>query len=384
MISIIVPILNNEIYVDRCIQSILNQTYRDFELLLMVGMCRDKSLEKCIEWQRRDERIIIVSRKDNSLGDARNYALPMAKGEFIAYIDADDCVEKDYLEKLVRPLKQFKDIDFSACGYDRYNENEIMNVSLPNKEGIQEIDFSRYFDLNIFVTVWVKLYRKKFLLDNGIVMFDGLCEDESHQVMIASTANKIYIVREALYHYNIGNINSLITARTLEARLDYVSSMEFAIDYMKKINVYEANREVLKLRICNALQNNLTIFKYKENMAKLYTEFVKKYFHEMHSKIRFAPVKLEDKNIIMFGAGKYAKVALDKLPKEINVRYIVDSNPKIVGKDLGGIVIEPIEKLMDEDRETPILISTLKYSFEVFLKLKNDGFSQIYYLYDVL
>ena len=384
MISVIVPVLNNEKYIDKCIKSILDQSYQDFELLIMVGICQDDSLEKCITWQKRDTRIIIVSRKDNSLGDARNYALPIAKGDFIVYVDADDHIEKDFLEKLVRPLEQFEEVDFSACGYNKCNENEYVETSLPKKEGVQKVDFSNYFNLNIFVTVWVKMYRKKFLLDNNIAMFDGLCEDESHQVMLAATANKIYIVREALYNYNVGNINSLITARTLEARFDYVSSMEYAIDYLKKINAYESNREVLKLRICNALQSNLTIFKYREDLINIYSTFINKYFPEMSDIIRFAPINLDCKNIIMFGAGKYAGVVLNSLPEDINVRYIVDSNSQMVGKELGGIMVKPIEQLMQEKKDTPIIISTVKYGLEIFMKLKKDGFRQLYYVYDIL
>ena len=306
----------------------------------------------------------------------------MAKGTFIAYVDADDNVESDYLEKLVQPLEQFDDVDFSVCGYDNCNEDKITTVYLPNKEGIQEVNFSRYFDLNINVTVWVKMYRKKFLLDNNIVMFDGLSEDVSHQAMLAATAKKIYIVREVLYHHNVGNMNSLFTARNFEARLDFAPSVEFAIEYMKKIDVYDANREILKMRIFNRMQDFLTDCNSKEKLINVYTDLVEKYFPEMLNIIRFTPVKFAEKNIIMFGAGKYAMVALDKLPKDVKVRYIVDSNLKLIGKTLAGIMIESIDKLKDESKETPILISTRKYSFEIFLKLRDMGFKQIYFLYD--
>lgn len=164
MISVIVPVLNNEKYIDRCIQSILNQSYQDFELLLMVGKCKDQSLERCISWQKTDDRIIIVSRKDNSLGDARNYALPIAKGEYIAYVDADDWIRRDYLEKLNAPLKEHPGVDVSCCGYRIANNFEEYDSILPKAAGEQDSDFAYYLKVMPIFNVWAKMYRRQWLV----------------------------------------------------------------------------------------------------------------------------------------------------------------------------------------------------------------------------
>lgn len=384
MVSIIVAILNNEAYIDRCIESILAQTYQNFEVLLMVGLCQDASLEKCIYWQKKDNRIIIVSRKDTSLGDARNYALPMAKGEFIAYIDGDDSIERDYLEKLVRPLEMFRDVDFSACGYGEYCEGNLAAAHIPKQEGLQQIDFDGYLDLGIFVTVWVKMYRKKFLTDFGINMFDGLCEDEGHQFMLAAFVRKVYIVCEPLYRYNVSNPNSLITARTMEARLDYVRSMDFAIVNMKNRHVYEKNRNNLKFKVCAALQTFLATFGYRQDMVKAYRDFVRRNFPEMNDLMRYSSVKMDGRVFIMYGAGKDAERVIRALPEGTKVSYVVDGDCKKVGGTIMGIEIKSVDDLKKKPKDTPILISSRKYMFEIARGLKEKGFEEIYYPMDVL
>ena len=83
LVSIIVPIYNAEKYIDRCLESICSQSYSNIEILLMLSVCTDQSLSNCARWQKKDKRIIIVSRKDNSLGDARNFAFGISKGKYI-------------------------------------------------------------------------------------------------------------------------------------------------------------------------------------------------------------------------------------------------------------------------------------------------------------
>lgn len=384
MVSIIVPVLNNEKFIDECIASILAQTYQNFEVLLMVGTCKDKSLEKCLEWQRRDERIIIVSRKDNSLGDARNYALPMTKGEYIAYVDADDSIERDYLEKLVSPLERFQDVDFSACGYGEYREGKLVRTHIPKRAGLQEVDFAGYLNLGIFVTVWVKLYRKKFLKDNGISMFDGLCEDDGHQLMLASSVRKVHIVCAPLYRYNVGNPDSLITARTLEARMDYVHSMDFAIAYMKGKDVYEENRDTLKLRLCTALQTFLATFGYRQDMAELYDDFIRRHFPEVSDLMRYSPIELKRGDFIVYGAGKDLAKVIEALPEGAKICYIVDSDSSQEGKRIMGIEVKSSKMLLTESRDMPIIISSRKYLFEIARELRDAGFDKLYYATDVL
>ena len=83
MVSVIVPVYNVEKYLDKCLESIVNQSYRELEILIMEGQSTDKSLQICKKWEKIDSRIIVVSRKDGGLGPARNYGINMASGEFI-------------------------------------------------------------------------------------------------------------------------------------------------------------------------------------------------------------------------------------------------------------------------------------------------------------
>ena len=151
-VSIIIPIYNGAKYIDRCLESVINQSYKNIEVLLIVGKCTDNSLGKCIEWQSKDDRIIILSRADSSLGDARNYGLKIATGEFISYIDIDDFVESNFIELLVRPLQEDGEIDLSCCGFDRYySETMIIQGWAPSLDGVRDVDFDMYNALILVV-----------------------------------------------------------------------------------------------------------------------------------------------------------------------------------------------------------------------------------------
>lgn len=384
MVSVIVPVFNSEAFIDACLESILNQTYDDFELLLMVGICNDDSLHKCIAWQRRDSRIIIVSRKDSSLGDARNYALPMARGEFIAYVDADDRIDRNFLMEMVVPLEKNDKLDFSCCGFYWSQLNGTKTEKLPKKAGLCHVNFKTYFDLDIQVTVWCKVYRKKFLLNNKLTMFDGLCEDVSFSYMIASRAKNIYINKKALYLYTIDNRESLYNSRRYDAGLDYVSSLRFAIYYMEANHVYEKNRDTLKLKICSALQSYLSFFNFDSQMVLKYKTFVKEYFPELIPIMIWTPRKIKKGTYIMFGSGIDAMRIIKQKPVDISISYIVDSDTTVVGKTLAGIEIFGKEKLKTEDFNCPILISSRKYRFEIKKILNDLGFDNLWYIEDVL
>ena len=384
MVSVIIPVYNSEAYIDNCLESILNQTYEDFEVLLMVGICSDDSLNKCIEWQRRDNRIIIVSRKDNSLGDARNYAMNLARGEFIAYVDADDRIDENFLMDMVTPLEKNDELDFSCCGYYVSYSDGTKIEKVPKKSGSCKVDFDAYLALDIYVTVWCKVYRKKFLSDNDITMFNGLCEDVSFSYMIASVVQNVYVNRKAIYYYTVDNMGSLFNARRYEAGMDYISSMIFAISFMKKKNVYEKNRDTMKVKTCSALQTYLYHYNFDFQMVSKYKRFINDYFPEMMSFMVWKNRTIKKGNYIMFGSGIDAKRIIKQKPLDIDISYIVDSNDKVIGNRIDDIEIFGKEKLLSENCQCPVIISSRKYRFEIAKILNDLGFYNLWYIEDVL
>ena len=123
MISVIVPVYNVEKYLDKCIQSILNQTYRNFELILVDDGSTDNSGKMCDEYSKKDKRIKVIHKENGGLSDARNCGTNVAKGTHVTYIDSDDYVSEYYLKHLYI-LKEKYNTEMSALGIQSVKENE--------------------------------------------------------------------------------------------------------------------------------------------------------------------------------------------------------------------------------------------------------------------
>ena len=115
-ISVVVPVYNVEKYLDRCVESILVQTFQDFELILVDDGSPDNCPQMCDNWAERDSRITVIHKENGGLPDARNYGINAACGEYITFVDSDDWVEKEFLETLYKGITE-NDADVVQCNY---------------------------------------------------------------------------------------------------------------------------------------------------------------------------------------------------------------------------------------------------------------------------
>ena len=385
LISVIVTVLNNENYIDRCISSILSQTYENFEILLMVGQCRDKSLEKCIGWQKQDERIIIVSRKDSSIGDARNYALPMARGEYIAYVDSDDWIAPYYLEKLIAPLVVDSCIEMTCCGYTEYDGGYRRRDVLPPSSGLHNVNFGAFLSLATVYAPWSRLYRRQWLIDNGITMYDGQCEDFGMYLMLAATAKKIYLLQESLYCYNISNPNSLSKV-PIKSYTDYAYAFDFVMPFLKKHGVIEKYHNDLVRLSCYHFQSVIFHTNYESEIVNTARWFIRKIFPELLEYMVFEPRKfdLNNKQVIVFGSGRDAVRLIYQSLEWMVVKYIVDNDKEKVGQNIEGLYIKSVHNLLQERRDIPIIIASRRYSIEMAKQLHEIGFDNWFYIEEIL
>lgn len=386
MISVIVPVLNSEKYIDRCISSILEQTHQDIELLLMVGISSDSSIEKCLEWQRKDKRIIVVSRNDNSLGDARNYALPIARGEYIAYVDADDWIENNFLEKLVTPLIDNDDIDITVCGYKECAGSNVYSEVLPNGSGLYNSDFSIYLKLVQINSVWSKMYRRNWLIKNKIKMFDGQCEDVAMHLMVASATRYICLLKESLYCYNISNEDSLSKV-PLKSRVDFIRSIEYVMPFLQKCGVLKKFRLTIRQYACSWIQSGIYDTDFNPEMVNKGKSFIDKYFPDCLPYMQFrADTFFYDNRrpVVIFGSGRDAVRLLKQKPNDLIINYIVDNNKERVGQHLKGVPIKSFVELQKEDKNIPIIIATRSARYDILEQLHSAGFNNLHYLESVL
>ncbi len=124
MISVIVPVYNVEKYLDECVQSILSQTYRDYELILVDDGSTDSSGKMCDDYEKKDGRIRVIHKENGGLSDARNVGTGIARGSHITYVDSDDYVSRKYLEKLYKLLTQF-DAEIAVIGIQQFYDGSI-------------------------------------------------------------------------------------------------------------------------------------------------------------------------------------------------------------------------------------------------------------------
>lgn len=205
LISIIVPIYGVEKYLQRCVQSLLAQTYRNIEVILVDDESPDRCPEMCDDYAKLDSRVKVIHKKNGGLSDARNAGLEIAKGDYVAFVDSDDYVTLDFVESLYQAAAR-KKADISACGfYKVYGEKKIEIEKKTEKSTFSPIEAVRdIFVINstLEVMTWNKLYRRSLFIDNNITFPVGrIHEDNFTTYKLLYFASKVVYVDRPMYYY---------------------------------------------------------------------------------------------------------------------------------------------------------------------------------------
>lgn len=238
-VSVIVPIYNCEKYLDRCMNSILNQTYDQFELILINDGSTDNSLNILKKYKRMDNRIIIIDNKNNGVSKTRNIGIDISKGEYISFIDADDFIDGDMLEDMVTLIEdECADIVMTGIILDIELNNKV-NTKIQSFDedvviGKKEIAVNVLKRLNgTYINSPVnKLYKKEIIINNNIYMNENidLGEDLIFNLNYLSNCKKAIFKEKAYYHYCIRVKESL----TANYRKDKLENMEFIYNKCKE------------------------------------------------------------------------------------------------------------------------------------------------------
>ncbi len=204
MISVIVPIYNVEKYLDRCVKSICEQSYRDLEIILVDDGSPDKCGAMCDAYANHDSRIIVIHKENGGLSDARNAGLNICKGKYVTFIDSDDYIESDYIETLYSSLSEYQaDISIGDYFYETENGltiNSYLNSGkvriLNQKEAISELCKLKLFSNS----AWGKLYPTAFFSDIRYPK-GKIYEDIPVTYRLILKANKIVFCEKPIYHY---------------------------------------------------------------------------------------------------------------------------------------------------------------------------------------
>lgn len=246
LISVIVPVYNVENYLKNCLESIINQTYKNIEILLIDDGSTDNSGEICNQISNQDVRIKVYHKRNGGLSSARNYGLKKAIGKYITFIDSDDDIEIDYIEYLYYLIKKYK-VDMSVCAYKVIFGNKIINLGKNYLEkNLTKIEcLSKLLcEKGITVSACAKLYKKS--LFQGIKFPEGkLCEDNGTTYKLIDQCEFIAYGEKPKYNYYKRN-NSIMTSNFKINKLDLIELSDEMCDYLEKYD--ELRDEVQKKR----------------------------------------------------------------------------------------------------------------------------------------
>lgn len=234
LVSIIVPVYQVEAYLDKCLTSIVGQTYDHLQIIIVDDGSHDSSPRLCDEWALRDERIRVIHKRNGGLGSARNAGLAVAYGDYIWFIDSDDFVESCAVERLVSAVSHQPDTDVVFFGNtdDRYDgdhytllsDNAVVSFIATNNKSFTGW-FDRLTEIYWAIPAWNKMYRREFLERCGAVFREdvNVAEDQIFNITLYPHVRCAQAVPERLYHY-VHRPNSLSASRydprTLHSRIE--------------------------------------------------------------------------------------------------------------------------------------------------------------------
>ncbi len=246
LISVIVPIYNVEQYLEQCIDSIAAQTYSNLEILLLNDGSTDASELICLEWRKKDERIVYVSKKNETLGPTRNLGIQMAKGKYIAFVDSDDWIENTFIEKLYMCVKE-GDKDFARCDYYIVRGDKKYTFNNNEYYPFCERNIRKMIASTQAITIWTGLYKKELWLRNKIEMPQGPHQDLAILGLLFIYAEKIGRCRECLYYYRENREGNI--TRLTYGSVSMLPPLKNLIKEYKKRNLFTNYRDEL-LSIC--------------------------------------------------------------------------------------------------------------------------------------
>ena len=289
LISIVVPIYNVEKYLNECIDSIIAQTYKNIEIILVDDGSPDSCPVICDNWKEKDYRVKVIHKENGGLSDARNVGIENAKGNYICFIDSDDYVEKNYVEELYNKIVT-EEVKISQCGIKYVDDNHqiIKNVGyknncvLPGRKVIED-SCDKHFTEN--EVVWNRLYDIN-LFKNLKFPKGKLHEDEYITYKLLYNEEKIAIVSNCLYNYRQSDNSIMRSNYSLKRFYDFLEAYKEKIDYFKNkkdivihdmvIKSYLSNLSNIYIKIKKSIQNPQSYLKSIKEEYKKYYKYIKR------------------------------------------------------------------------------------------------------------
>ncbi len=307
-ISVIIPVYNAQKYLERCLNCVINQTFKNIEIICIDDGSSDDSLKILNEFKKNDPRIIVLSQENKKVSCARNKGLSIAKGDYIQFLDADDTLDCDALEKIYqKAILENSDITLFCHrrivkGAVEYDNLALMERYLKNKKKISSILAFTYY-------VWDKMFKKSFLLDNKISFNDEIFVSEDGYFMLNCLAKnpKIACVEEVLHSYFDCDNSST-------NRLNWTSQSIETFYHILNSDLFKNGSTWLKRLIINKYLNSL---KYWFNHQKQTKSCIQENYQKLGDLFLYLEKNIEKKyfepaNLIQYVKNDIEKTYLNK------------------------------------------------------------------------
>ena len=258
-VSVIIPVYNVEKFILKTVESVMNQDYKDVEIILVNDGSPDNSAQIIDELAKRDSRIICIHKENGGVSSARNAGLKIATGEYVTFIDGDDWVEPNYISYLLELVEKNNcEIGMNKNNYSDYS----MNSS--DKEYVVEAEkaIEWIYLGDIFVAVWNKIYKMSFLRDNDILFDEKIWYGEGmlFNIDCLQFVDRVAVGEKCVYH-QVSNPNSAMRKFNVNSNLCGIKSLEIQKEHWKKSNpaildAWNYHRRAFNLTIAWGLLNS--------------------------------------------------------------------------------------------------------------------------------
>lgn len=245
LITVVIPVYNVEKYIRKCIDSVISQTYKKLEIILVDDGSTDNCGRICDMYAKKDDRIKVVHKENGGVSSARNRGIKEANGEWIVFVDSDDWIEKDFCETLLKITS--KDVDCVMCGYNRIVDEQKIEIKGVNKKN--QMKNSREYLIcalspqTSYGFCTMKLIRKKSM--EGIQFNEkiSVAEDALFNMQLAENINKILYINSKLYNYRL-SFESVTKKYDRDYANKYLNSMKLCREYI--FSKYKEDEEILQ------------------------------------------------------------------------------------------------------------------------------------------
>lgn len=240
LISVIIPVYNVEKYLDRCLESVLNQTYKNLEIILVDDGSTDNSGNMCDEYVKKDQRVVVIHKKNGGASTARNVGLDCAQGQYIGFVDSDDWIKLDMYEYLYNLLHAY-DADISMCLFTRKQKDMQSKICSEKVDILEHSDLDKFFyrlngEASLY-GVYNRLYKRKTI--SGIrFMENKITEDVLYTYQVYKEAKRLVVSNLVKYYYFM-NESGVTRSQLCFKDLDLLEMWDWIVEDTRNTEYYE-------------------------------------------------------------------------------------------------------------------------------------------------